>query len=133
MINIEENTGTVPATSEVVPPKPTRKPNFGQRARNIAPVKKTARTKATRANKAHKGRTKAKLAKPLARSGTKTAKVLALLKRPGGAALNELLKATGWQKHSVRGFLSATVSKKLKLCVTSLMGKNGERRYSVKA
>jgi len=82
------------------------------------------------ASKAHTSPTLAKATKP--RTGTKTAKVLALLKRPGGASLNELLKLTGWQKHSVRGFLSATVSKKLGLNVTSLKGKNGERRYSVK-
>jgi len=39
------------------------------------------------------------------RPGTKTAKILRLLKRPGGASLAELTKATGWQAHSVRGFL----------------------------
>src|SRR5665811_605531 len=39
------------------------------------------------------------------RAGSKTAKLLALLKKPEGAGLKELLKATGWQSHSVRGFI----------------------------
>ena len=42
------------------------------------------------------------------------------------------MKATGWQAHSVRGFLSGTVSKKMGLAVTSLKGEDGDRTYSVK-
>jgi hypothetical protein len=43
------------------------------------------------------------------------------------------MKVTGWQPHSVRGFLSGTVGKKMGLPVTSTKGEDGERRYSVKA
>jgi Protein of unknown function (DUF3489) len=68
-----------------------------------------------------------------ARKGSKTAKILALLKWPGGAALKELMKATGWQPHSVRGFLSGVLTKKMGLKVRSVKGASGERRYSVKA
>ncbi|HKH98611.1 MAG TPA: DUF3489 domain-containing protein [Candidatus Sulfotelmatobacter sp.] len=68
-----------------------------------------------------------------ARKGSKTAKILALVKRPGGAALKELMKATGWQPHSVRGFLSGVLTKKMGLKVRSVKGASGERRYSVKA
>jgi Protein of unknown function (DUF3489) len=46
-----------------------------------------------------------------ARPGTKTVKVLDLLKRPGGVTLKELRKATGWQAHSVRGCRSSTLGK----------------------
>jgi hypothetical protein len=43
--------------------------------------------------------------------GSKTAKILALLKRPGGASLQQLQKATGWQAHSVRGPVSAAAAR----------------------
>jgi hypothetical protein len=67
------------------------------------------------------------------RDGSKAAKILDLLKRADGATLKELIKATGWQAHSVRGFLSGTVGKKMGLKVTSAKGEDGERSYSVKA
>ena len=85
------------------------------------------------AKKAPKGRKKAEVAKPEARDGSKTAKILDLLKRPGGVTSKELMKVTGWQAHSVRGFLSGTVGKKMGLAVTSTKGEDGERTYSVKA
>ena len=85
------------------------------------------------AKKASKGRTKAKAAEPEARDGSKTAKILDLLKRPGGVTSKELMKVTGWLPHSVRGFLSGTVGKKMRLTVTSTKGEDGERSYSVKA
>jgi hypothetical protein len=40
-------------------------------------------------------------------------------------------KATGWQAHSVRGFLSGTIGKKMGLTVTSTKGEDGERRSSI--
>jgi len=67
------------------------------------------------------------------RDGSKTAKVLDLLKRPGGATAKELMKATGWQPHSVRGFLSGTVGKKMKLTVVSTSDEGGERNCAIKA
>jgi hypothetical protein len=45
----------------------------------------------------------------------------------------ELQKATGWQPHSVRGFLSGTIGKKMGLTLTSTKGEDGERSYSIKA
>ena len=67
------------------------------------------------------------------RPGSKTARILALLKRPQGVALKELLKATGWLPHSIRGFLSGTVVGRMGLKVSSTKSESGERRYAVKA
>jgi hypothetical protein len=64
-----------------------------------------------------------------ARPGTKTAKILALLRRPSGATLKELCKATGWQAHSVRGFLSGSLKKKMGLRVDSEPRDDGQRAY----
>ena len=50
---------------------------------------------------------------------SKQNRVVALLRQPGGATLDVLVNATGWQKHSVRGFLAGTVRKKLKLSLIS--------------
>ena len=50
---------------------------------------------------------------------SKQDKIVALLRRPEGANLDVLVKETGWQKHSVRGFLAGTVRKKLKLPLLS--------------
>jgi hypothetical protein len=70
---------------------------------------------------------------PAVRAGTKTAKILSLLQRPGGASLTELRKATGWQPHSVRGFLSGALKKKMGLRVHSTKRESGERVYRVAA
>jgi hypothetical protein len=68
-----------------------------------------------------------------ARVGSKTATVLGLLKRREGATLKELMDATEWQAHSVRGFLSGTLRKKMGLKIESDKSGEGERTYSVGA
>jgi hypothetical protein len=81
------------------------------------------------AKKAPKGAKKANAA----RDGSKTARILDLLKRPGGATAKELMKTTGWQPHSIRGFPSGSIGKKMGLNVTSTKGEDGERSYSIKS
>jgi uncharacterized protein DUF3489 len=65
-------------------------------------------------------------------AGSKTAIVLEMLKRDGGVTLNEIRTATGWQAHSVRGFLSGTIGKKMGLKIDSIKIANQERVYSIK-
>jgi Protein of unknown function (DUF3489) len=62
---------------------------------------------------------KAKALSDRDRPGSKQDTILVLLRRPEGAGLDVLVKETGWQKHSVRGFLAGTVRKKLKLPLVS--------------
>jgi len=87
------------------------------------------RQRATR--KAKRAKAKGKRKAPATRAGTKTAKILRLLQRPDGASLAELTKATGWQAHSVRGFLSGALKGKMHLKLAALKRKDGQRAYRV--
>gem|GEM_PF-2531090 len=67
------------------------------------------------------------------REGGRTAIVLALLRREHGATAKELMEATGWQAHSVRGLLSGTIAKKMQLTLVSTKDESGERTYLISA
>jgi len=98
---------------------PTTKARVAKRRAKAAPPKAEPATKAASANKPATA----------SRSGSKTDKILDLLKRPGGVSLKELVKATGWQPHSVRGFLSGTLGKKMETPVESFKSTGGDRSY----
>jgi hypothetical protein len=124
---------TTTEQTEAAETKASKKPRVAPRRANVAPAKGKTGKKTSPVKKAAGARTKAKPAKSGARDGSKTATILEMLKRPGGASAKELLKATGWQKHSLRGFISGTVGKKAGLTVTSVKGEDGGRVYSLKA
>lgn len=67
---------------------------------------------------------------PPKRAGTKVNQILALLRQPSGATLESIMEATGWQAHSVRGFISGHLAKKMRLRVRSFR-RNGERVYAI--
>jgi Protein of unknown function (DUF3489) len=134
-----EETGAATATA-TPEPKATKKARAGARSAHVAPKKGKSGKKASSAKKAPKAAKKAGGARPekaakekVVRQGSKTETILDLLKRPNGATAKELMKATGWQPHSVRGFLSGTIGKKMGLTVVSIKGEDGERTYSIKA
>jgi hypothetical protein len=119
--------GASPAMTEER--KATKKAKAGARGAHVAPAKSKSAKKA----KDTKKTPKAAKAAGVARDGSKAAKIIDLLKRPNGATLAEIMKAAGWEAHSVRGFISGTLTKKMGLAVVSAKGEDGERSYSIKA
>ena len=108
MNGIPVETANTEAGAPAEQPTPAKKPRAAAHKAHVAPSRARSGNKASPAKKATKGAKSAQSPKKAtgARQGSKTAKVLDLLKRAGGASLKELRKATGWQAHSVRGFLS---------------------------
>ena len=111
-------------------PEPPKKAKVAAPKPRVAPAKAQSANKTTPAKKGAKAPHKAAAATAdRVRQGSKTAKVLDLVKRSGGATLKQLMKATGWQAHSVRGFLSGTLGKKMGLKIASSKTNDGERVY----
>jgi Protein of unknown function (DUF3489) len=96
------------------------------------PKRKHARTSKTRT--ASKIRPRTDRRRPAndhpTRANSKQARVLALLRRPSGATIATIRRSTGWQPHTVRGFLAAVVRKKLGLMLESRKT-DGERVYRI--
>jgi hypothetical protein len=133
MTTTTEEQSAPAATGTAQEPKATTKANTRAQKPHVAPSKRRSGKKTTSAKKGAKAPKKAESAKAEgAREGSKTEKVLDLLKRAGGASLKDIMKATNWQPHSVRGFLSGTIGKKMGLKVESTKTESGERIYSVK-
>ena len=105
-------------------PRPTR-------ARRKPPSKaKAAPKKQAKERVASKKAAKVKEAK-VPREFSKKNIVLDLLRRPKGATMAEIAKATDWQNHSIRGFISGNLTKKMGLTVESTKNDAGERTYRV--
>jgi hypothetical protein len=68
-----------------------------------------------------------------ARENSKKAAILAMLRYPEGATLTQIMEATHWQPHTVRGFISGVIGKQLGLKVESTRTEAGERRYRIMA
>lgn len=123
-----------PATTTGEQPKPTKKARVAPRKPNVAATKDKSAHKATKGKpgkRAAKQPPKGRQKPAPAREGTKAAKVLALLKRPGGATAKELMKATGWLAHSVRRFLSGKLGKNMGLTLGSNKREDGEWLYKI--
>jgi hypothetical protein len=95
-----------------------------------APAAPQAADVAPKAKRSRKA-AKAEAPTPTAREGSKKAIVIDLLKRPDGASLKDIMAATDWQAHSVRGFISGSLTRKMGLNVESFKKEDGERGYRI--
>jgi hypothetical protein len=115
-------------------PGNTRVKKFTNRQTAIRRIWKALEANTARPSAARLVR-QSKQGKPSAKTSpaaTKAETILALLRKPGGATLKALMEATGWQAHSVRGFISGQLAKKKRLKIKS-MKRAGERVYSVRS
>jgi len=103
----------------------------GAQVPGVTPVADAPTPESAPAKKSRKASQKAKAPKAEGpREGSKTAQVVAMLQREGGATLAEIMKQMGWQKHTVRGFMAGTL-KKAGYTVESFKPEGGERTYRI--
>jgi hypothetical protein len=105
--------------------------NVAKPAAHVAPSKGKRNKDAPKSKRPHTAPAAAKDAN-IAREGSKKSEVIDLMRRSQGATLAEIMELTGWQSHTVRGFVSGTLIKKLSLKVESLRSNEKERTYRVK-
>lgn len=67
------------------------------------------------------------------RADSKQALVIGLLQRPEGTTIAQIMEATGWQQHTVRGTLAGTLKKRLGLTITSSKEAGGQRVYRIES
>ena len=106
--------------------------SISEQAPDVAPAETEPSNKAGRTKKAPKAPKVAKAPKSESgpREGSKTAQVVEMLKREGGATLAEIMEKMGWQKHTVRGFMAGAM-KKAGYTVESFKPEGGERSYRI--
>jgi hypothetical protein len=133
---ITENTATVAEQGAHVAPEKSSSKKGASQKKGAPKGQKRAKGKAKASPK--KGAKAGKKAKPAhakeastPRAESKGAKILEMIGRPKGGTLAEIVKATDWQKHSIRGFLS-TAAKKHGLKIESTKTEAGDRVYQVK-
>jgi hypothetical protein len=95
------------------------------------PKSKTKFATRSAARNISKGKPRAGSTKSAVRSGTKYARIIAMLREPAGTTIAAIMTATGWQQHSVRGFLAGVVRKKLGHNLVSELTDKG-RIYRIK-
>jgi hypothetical protein len=110
-------------------PKAERHAKGGAQSAQGAPAKGKAAHKASAAKNVTRAKKSAPVPEVTApRQGSKTAQVVAMLRRKNGATLSEIMKTMGWQKHTVRGFMAGAM-KKAGHAVESFKPEGGERTY----
>lgn len=113
--------------------KPKKGATKGQKPAKAAKpaAKKAASKPAAKKETKPAGKKAAKADAPVPREFSKKAIVIDLMRRKDGATMAEIAKATDWQQHSIRGFISGTLTKKMGLKVESSKNESGERTYRI--
>src|ERR1700722_8044020 len=106
--------------------------NLAKPAGRVAQPKGQRKKDASKSKQRHTAPVAAKDPVNVVREGSKKAEVIDLMRRSQGATLAEIMELTGWQSHTVRGFVSGTLIKKLSLSVESFRSDEKERTYRVK-
>ena len=132
---------TMPSLSIEKSRNPKRAPKKGSakssapRRRKVTPAtvpgKKSSRSVVSKSEQVATAKTPVKAEESTVERITKQERMLNLLSRPEGASIEEMMQATEWQQHSVRGFLAGTVKKKLGFSLSSLKPDGGVRRYRI--
>ncbi len=118
------------AASKKVASQKKGAPKASKGAKKAAKQAKAAPKKQAKEKVASKKTAKVKEA-AVPREFSKKSIVLDLLRRPKGATMAEIAKATDWQNHSIRGFISGNLTKKMGLTVESTKNAAGERTYKI--
>jgi hypothetical protein len=121
-------------TRSAAPKKGSAQSKTASRRKVTSPAanaKKPTRSVETNAKRVVAAKTPAKADEPKVERVTKQERLLTLLSQAEGASIEEMMQATDWQQHSVRGFLAGTVKKKLGFPLTSLKPNDGVRRYRI--
>ena len=117
---------TIQRLANATAPKPAQEAPPATETKKAGKPKAAKDPKPTPKGKPAKGK-KTAAGKP--REGTHRAEVIAMLQRKGGATLEAIMEATGWQKHSVRGFISILGSKSGMKVTSSRRESDGARVY----
>ena len=118
MSNLTIETGKAPVAG-TLPEQPPAKPHKRAKRAESKAIKRTSKKTSAKAARAASNRT------------NKKAEVIALMKRAKGVTLAQITKATGWQKHTVRGFVSLLGSKG-GYQIESSKNATGDRTYKIK-
>ena len=121
-------------TKSAAPKKGSAQSKTASRRKVTSPAataKKPTRSVESKAERVANAKTPLKADEPKVERVTKQERLLTLLSQAEGASIEEMMQATDWQQHSVRGFLAGTVKKKLGFSLTTSKAADGVRRYRI--